>query len=89
MPFFKATYMSPDDFIRIALKRGKKLWLLPSIRWGVTCMTDGVKSYPLPRFLPDGLMDSELVGDLLSFFFEEDNIRLLAVDFHLDPKDDD
>ena len=81
--------MTPDDFMRIAWNRGKKLWLLPSTRWRVLMMTDGARSYPLPRYLPGGLMDSELVWDLLEFFFEGENVRLVALDFQLDPLPED
>jgi hypothetical protein len=84
-PVGNPPYLSPRDFIQLAGNRGKKLWLDQKKwrKWGIQSMTDGEKSYTLPRVLPGGLMESELVLDLLQFFFGDDDARLLALDFHV------
>ncbi|MEA2599441.1 MAG: hypothetical protein QOF89_433 [Acidobacteriota bacterium] len=74
----------PDELIKLAGDRGKKLWIETS-RNGDPMITDGAKRYLLPR-LPEGLIPPDLVEILVALFFGSD---LLAVDFALDPREDD
>lgn len=73
-----------SEFIKLAADRGKRLWIETS-RNGDQRITDGAKRYLLPR-LPRGLMPSRLVRGLVALFFDNDRI---AVDFALEPRDDD
>jgi hypothetical protein len=76
--------LTPDEFIKLAGDRGKKLWIETSGN-GDPMITDGAKRHLLPR-LPRGLMPSRLVRSLVDLFFDSDR---LAVDFALDPREDD
>jgi hypothetical protein len=85
-PAGDSPFMTPDELVRTAGHRGYRLWIIRN--WGMRLMTDGAKTYPLPRWLPGGLMDSELVWSLMQYFFGEGNAKLLAPDFHLAPRID-
>jgi hypothetical protein len=73
--------LTVGEFLGLARNRGKEL-TVELDREGISRITDGSRSYPLPR-LQGGRMPSALVASLCQYF------GLPGIDFALDPGRED